>query len=174
MHILITGAAGSGTSTLAAALANAIQATCIETDDYFWLPSDPPYQHKREGAERSAVLLRDISNSPGAVVAGSLIDWGPELEDAFDLVVFLYIPTELRLARLKLREEARFGNADPAFLAWAAQYDEGTAEGRSLGRHRLWLRQRKCRVLCLEGDLSTEERLQRVLAASASLPELDI
>ncbi|MFC7288302.1 AAA family ATPase [Herminiimonas glaciei] len=164
MHILITGAAGSGTSTLAAALAEATHATFIETDDYFWLPSDPPYQHKRAEAERGGVLLQDIRSKPDAVVAGSLIGWGQELEDVFDLVVFLYIPTELRLARLKLREEHRFGKADPEFLAWAAQYDEGTAEGRSLERHRQWLGMRKCTVLYLEGDLTTEERLQRVLA----------
>jgi adenylate kinase family enzyme len=163
MHILITGAAGSGTSTLAAAIADASHATFIETDDYFWLPSDPPYQHKREEAERAAALLQDIRRQPNAVVAGSLIDWGQELEDVFNLIVFLYIPTELRLARLQLREERRFGKADPEFLAWAAQYDAGTAEGRSLERHRLWLNQRKCRVLCLEGDLTTEERLQGVL-----------
>lgn len=169
MHILITGAAGSGTSTLAAAIADASRATFIETDDYFWLPSDPPYQHKREEAERAAALLQDIRRQPNAVVAGSLIDWGQELEDVFNLIVFLYIPTELRLARLQLREERRFGKADPEFLAWAAQYDAGTAEGRSLERHRLWLSRRKCRVLCLEGDMTTEERLQRVLAAKVSL-----
>lgn len=167
MRILITGAAGSGTSTLAAAVADATQASCIETDDYFWLPTAPPYQHKRDVAERAAVLLQDIRSHPNTVVAGSLIDWGQELEHAFDLIVFLYIPTELRLARLKVREERRFGKADPAFLAWAAQYDAGTAEGRSLERHNLWLSTRKCEVLRLEGDLSPETRLQRVLTASA-------
>jgi hypothetical protein len=57
---------------------------------------------------------------------------GEALEHAFDLVVFLYVPTPIRLARLKLREERRFGKTDPEFLEWAAQYDAGTAEGRSL------------------------------------------
>ncbi len=169
MHILITGAAGSGTSTLAAALSDAIQARFLETDDYFWRPTDPPYQDKFNEDERRSALLKDLRASPDAVVAGALIDWGRELEDAFDLVVFLYLPTEIRLARLKLREELRFGKADPAFLAWAAQYDEGTAEGRSLERHRHWLKSRKCPVLYLEGDFSVEDKLQRLLAARRSV-----
>ena len=168
MHILITGAAGSGTSTLAAAFSAATQSRCLETDDYFWRPSDPPYQNKLNEDERRSALLKDLRASANAVVAGSLVGWGEALEDAFDLVVFLYLPTAIRLARLRLREERRFGKADPKFLAWAAQYDEGTAEGRSLKRHQHWLENRKCRVLYLEGDLSTEDRLQRLLATYRS------
>lgn len=143
MHILITGATGSGTSTLAAAFSAATQSRALETDDYFWRPSDPPYRDKYDEGERCSALLKDLRSSPHAVVAGSLIGWGDELEDAFDLVAFLYLPTAIRMARLQLREERRFGKADPAFLAWAAQYDAGTAEGRSLERHQHWLKSRK-------------------------------
>ncbi|MFI5445108.1 AAA family ATPase [Polaromonas sp. UC242_47] len=169
MYILITGAAGSGTSTLAAAFSEAAPSRHLETDDYFWRPSDPPYRDKYDEEERCLALLQDLRSSPSSVVAGSLIGWGDDLEDAFDLVVFLYLPTAIRMARLQLREERRFGKADLAFLTWAAQYDAGTAEGRSLERHRHWLKQRKCPVLYLEGELSTEEQLQRILAARLSL-----
>ncbi|WP_455287674.1 AAA family ATPase [Cupriavidus necator] len=170
MYILITGAAGSGTSTLATAVADVTHSRVLETDDYFWRPTDPPYQQRFGSEERRAALLRDLRSSPDAVVAGALIDWGEELEDAFDLVVFLYLPTAIRLARLKLREERRFGKADPEFLAWAAQYDEGTAEGRSLERHRQWLKNRKCPVLYLESDDTVDVRLQSVLVARESGP----
>jgi hypothetical protein len=173
MHILITGAAGSGTSSLAAAFSEATSSQHLETDDYFWRPSDPPYRDKYDDNERRAALLKDLRINPNTVVAGSLIGWGEDLEDTFDLVVFLYLPTAIRMARLKLREERRFGKADPAFLAWAAQYDAGTAEGRSLERHRHWLKSRTCPVLCLEGELSTEEQLLRLLAARQSLVPAD-
>ncbi|KAI3589222.1 putative protein YqaC [Cupriavidus sp. U2] len=165
MYILITGAAGSGTSTLATALGEAAHARVLETDDYFWRPTDPPYQQKFGAEERCSLLLNDLHTSPEAVVAGAVIHWGQELENAFDLVVFLYLPTAIRLARLKLREERRFGQADPEFMAWATQYDAGTAEGRSLERHRQWMKKLNCPVLCLERDESVESRLQSVLAA---------
>ncbi|RYX98250.1 MAG: hypothetical protein EOO28_01630 [Comamonadaceae bacterium] len=163
MHILITGAAGTGTSTLAAAVAGATAARHLEADDYFWLPSDPPYRHKRDEEARRAALLCDLQRSPDSVVAGAVMGWGDAIENGFGLVVFLYVPAAIRVARLKLREERRFGQADPAFLAWAAQYDEGTAEGRSLARHREWLKNRQCPVLLLEGDLSTADRLHQLL-----------
>lgn len=165
MHILITGAAGSGTSTLAEAVSDATQSQFLEADEYLWYQSNPPYQHKRDEFERTAGLLKDLRARQHSVVAGSLVGWGQELEDAFDLVVFLYLPSEIRIARLKKREERLFGKANPEFLAWAAQYETGTAGGRSLERHRQWLKLRKCPVIYLEGDLSTEVQLQRVFAA---------
>ncbi|QHJ01467.1 hypothetical protein GT347_08955 [Xylophilus rhododendri] len=166
-RVLVTGAAGCGTTTLGRALAQAADAPFLDADDFFWLPTDPPYRSRRTAADRYSLLTAELAQRPQAVVAGSLMGWGAELEDAFDLVVFLYLPTALRLARLRAREEARFGKADPEFLDWASQYDAGTAQGRSLALHRQWLAERKCRVLLLEGDMTTAARVQAVLQALA-------
>ncbi len=51
-HILITGAAGSGTTTLAIALAKVLGVTHLEADDYFWLPTELPYQHRASREKR--------------------------------------------------------------------------------------------------------------------------
>lgn len=99
----------------------------------------------------------------GASGAGSVDGWGWELEDAFDLIVFLRLDTVIRLQRLRVREMQRFGAVDADFLAWAAQYDTGTLESRSLSRQHEWLVARSCPVLVIEGDLSVEERMRRVL-----------
>jgi hypothetical protein len=95
--------------------------------------------------------------------AGSIVGWGAEVENAFDLIVFLYLDASIRIERLRKRETEQFGNADPAFLEWAAQYDAGPPEGRSLAMHRTWLAQRSCPVLELHGDLPVSERLAAVL-----------
>ncbi|KAA8563298.1 Cytidylate kinase [Pseudomonas extremaustralis] len=163
-HILITGAAGTGTTTLADALGKALSATHLEADDYLWLPSDPPYQHLADKTQRGARLRQAMHAHGRTVVAGSIMGWGQPLESEFDLVVFLYLPAGLRLARLEHREAKRFGQARPEFLAWAAQYDEGDAPGRSLARHQHWLSALSCTVLMLEGDMSVADRVQRVLS----------
>lgn len=169
MHILITGAPGSGTSTLGRDLSQALSARHLESDDYQWLPTDPPYQQMVAKDQRGAALLTDMRTVADTVVSGSVVGWGKELEDTFDLVVFLYVPSDIRLARIKLREEQRFGVANPEFLAWAAQYDSGTEPGRNLQLHREWLELRKCEVIRLEGDLSEEGRLRAVLAVLEKL-----
>jgi hypothetical protein len=88
--------------------------------------------------------------------------WGTEIEDAFSIIVFLYVPAEVRLRRLQHREVQRFGKADPAFLTWAAQYDAGPSEGRSLAKHNAWLAQRRCTVLRLSGEASVESLVAEV------------
>ena len=135
----------------------------FDADDYYWIPTDPPFRNKQDHASRLQNLLRDLTHSP-AVIAGSIVNWGAELEESLSLVVFLTVPAELRVARLSERERRRFGRVEPAFLAWAAQYDEGRLDGRSLQRHERWLGQRRCPVLRIDGDTSTQDRLARVRA----------
>jgi adenylate kinase family enzyme len=163
VRILITGASGSGTTTLGRALATEMDSAFFDADDYYWIPTDPPFRDKRDQASRLQNLLRDLTQSP-AVIAGSIMNWGAELEESLSLVVFLTVPAEIRVARLSERELSRFGRVDPAFLAWAAQYDEGRLDGRSLQRHERWLAQRRCLVLRIDGDTSTQDRLARVCA----------
>src|SRR5580698_7085733 len=159
MLILITGASGSGTSTLGAALAKELGIAHLEADDYYWLPTVPPFTTKRDHAERLVSVLRDVRAKQSAVMAGSIMDWGLELENAFDLIVFLYLDAAIRVERLRKRETEFLGKVDEEFLEWAAQYDEGVLGGRSLAKHQAWLSARTCRVLKLRGDLSVRERV---------------
>ena len=176
MRIHVTGAAGSGTTTLAAALARAFCGTHLDTDDFYWAPSDPPYTVKRPVPERIA-LIRAAQGQGPWVLSGSADGWGDGLVETADLVVFLTLPTRTRLQRLKRREAARFGarirpGGDMArmhgeFLAWAAGYDDPYFGGRSLARHRAWLASRTCPVLEMSGAQPTAEQVQAVQAALA-------
>jgi len=165
MRMLITGASGSGTSTLGCALAEKLGCDYFDVDDYFWLPTKPPFTQKRDRALRLSLLLEALGRAPSAVVAGSIVDWGIELENSFTLIVFLTVPAPIRVERLRKREIAQLGHADPLFLEWAAQYDEGRMDGRSLAKHERWLSARSCPVLRMEGDISINERVARVLKA---------
>lgn len=168
MRILITGASGSGTSTLASALAAEIGGTHLDADDYFWLPTTPPYTERRREHERLAMLLHDMRIYDNPIVAGSVMQWGDELEDSFDLIVFLYLDAATRVQRLQAREIATLGHADPEFLEWASKYDIGPTEGRSLAKHRAWLATRSCRVVEIHGDLTVDQRIDTVLQRNAT------
>ncbi|MBM3521496.1 MAG: hypothetical protein FJX57_00950 [Alphaproteobacteria bacterium] len=162
MLLHVTGASGSGTTTLGAALASDFALSHLDGDDYYWIPTVPPFQQKRSSAERLAMLRSDIESSGGAVVSGSLVGWGAEVENVFDLVVFLYLPTEIRIERLQRRESQRYGRVNQEFLTWAAQYDDGPPEGRSLKMHEVWLGTRTCPVLRLTQDQSVPQRVAEV------------
>lgn len=163
MHILITGASGSGTTTLGSALARTLSSRHLDADDFYWLPSSPPFQHKRDHADRLRLACAELQRDHAVVLSGSVVGWGAALEDAFGLVVFLYLPTRLRVERLRRREQEQLGHVDEAFVEWAAQYDQGPPSGRSLAKHTAWLAQRTCPVLRLEGDLSVADRVAKIV-----------
>lgn len=115
------------------------------------------------------MLRTDMQSEPGVVLSGSIVGYGAEVEDAFDLIVFLYLPAGIRVERLRRRELEMYGKVDPAFLEWAAQYDEGPSEGRSLAKHNAWLAQRSSPVLRLEGDESVAKKVAHVRRALSNL-----
>ncbi|MGA2230427.1 MAG: AAA family ATPase [Tepidisphaeraceae bacterium] len=164
-RILITGASGCGSSTLGRALRCRLGYAFIDTDDLFWHATTPPYQHKRDRAERLALALDALSKNPTIVMAGSICGWGEQLERAFDLVVFLTVPTEIRLKRLE-RREARRGLHDPEFFAWAASYDIGATEGRNRQMHEQWLAALQCPVLRLDGQRRIADLVSEIATLS--------
>src|SRR5438874_6737147 len=139
IHIL--GASGSGTTTLGRAFAERLQYPHFDTDDYFWVPTDPPYTQQRERPERAQLLMDDLTAHDAWVVSGSLYGWGDVAIPLFELVVFLWIPPDVRIARLHQREHGRFGERilpgrdmyeqSQQVFAWAASYEEGGLDIRS-------------------------------------------
>jgi len=163
VRIHVTGASGSGTTTLGAALAAALGCRHLDADDFYWLPTDPPYREPRPRPERQAMLRRAVDAAPAWVLSGSMCDWGDLLIPEIELAVFLLVPAVVRLTRLRARELERYGHAalapggamheaHAAFLDWAGRYDEGGLEMRSRQLHEAWLSGLACRVVRLEGD----------------------
>lgn len=112
----VSGTAGSGTPTRGHALGTRLGCQHRDLDDCFWMATKPPYQQKRVPPKGIQMLLRGLHAADNVVASGSLLDWGPDAEDAFGLIVFLTMPTPLRLARIQQREVERLGTPNPAFL----------------------------------------------------------
>lgn len=179
-HIIhLFGASGSGTTTLGRALCTQTGWTHMDTDDYFWLPTDPKYTQKRPIPERLALMQQDIDHADHAVISGSLTGWGDVLIPQFTLAIRVTTDTAVRLERLKAREYAHFGERireggdmhrnHQEFLAWAAMYDTGSTDMRSKACHDAWQATLPCPVLQLDGAAPLADNLRRIAAALAQL-----
>ncbi|KAK9761689.1 hypothetical protein K7432_013215 [Basidiobolus ranarum] len=172
MKIHIFGASGAGSTTQGNDLSKVLNIPYFDSDDYFWEVSDPPYMVKRERAKRLELLHEDLAKQESWIIGGSLVNWGEEWLTAFDFAVFLYVPPEVRLERLKKREYERYGDIiytvperiqmSQEFIDWSAGYDSG-ATGRSLIIHEMWMKELSCPVLAIREDLSVEERRALIL-----------
>ncbi len=171
MKLHILGASCSGVTTLGNALAHHFNIPYFDSDEYFWEKTEPPFISRRNPALRNQMIVNDIIKHDSWIIGGSLLKW--DLEPIFDLIVFLYIPHEIRMERLRKRELERYGDiifTDPIrnqqyndFLNWARGYDDNTTQGRTLAAHESWLAEQTCQVLEIRGDYSVEERVRLVL-----------
>lgn len=169
-RILVTGASGSGTTTLARAVANAWAVPHADVDDYYWLPTDPPYLDPRPPAERVQLMQELFLPRRSWVLSGSILGWGAPVIERCSAVVFLTLEPDERMRRLSAREQARRTRQplDPAkfdeFIEWARSYDDPEFTGRSRVVHEAWLAALPCPVLRLDSTLSVDQLRDAVLA----------
>jgi adenylate kinase family enzyme len=170
MKINILGASGSGVTTLGLSLSKSLDITYLDSDDYFWEKSEEPFTIRKNKNQRNELIKNKISELDNFIIGGSIIDWGEKVFPKFDLIIFLWIPNENRIERLKKREINKYGikilnetkrkDKFSQFIKWANDYDycEGIAN-RNIKSHENWLKQQKGKILELRENLTNEERI---------------
>ena len=166
MRMLIIGASGSGVTTLGEALAKQLAIPYFDADYYYWEKTDPPFQVRREPGKRDQQLAADLHKEAQWIVGGSLDSWGHFLKEQYNLVVYLWLPKDIRAIRLVNREKERYGEvisqSSQEFIDWALSYDDSNQPGRNKKRHEQWLQTLTCPVLRMEGDVEVEQKVAMV------------
>jgi len=171
-NIHIFGPSGSGTTTLGKILSDKYDLSHFDADNYFWIPTEPPYEKIRPVEKRQELLLKDIKRSNSWVISGSICGWGDLFIPYFDLVIYLWAPTEIRIKRLKRREREEFGEEllpggnmyenHKGFIEWTSKYDTAGTEMRSRKTHELWMDKLNCPLLKIEGVYEVKEIVKSV------------
>jgi len=182
IHIL--GASGSGTTTLARELSQKINYKHFDTDNFFWVDTLVPFQEKRKVSDRIDLLKTALEHNEKWILSGSLCGWGDIFIPSFDLVIFLWLPMEIRLNRLLEREKLRYGEnikkdgneyeRHIEFMEWASKYDSGDLNIRSRKLHNKWLSELNCNILKIEGDIELEDKINQVIEYIENIEKQDI
>jgi adenylate kinase family enzyme len=173
-RIYITGASCAGVTTLGRALVGRLAVAHLDVDDFYWMPTNPPFTSKRPLEER-VHLIRRRQGDDGWVLTGSFDGWGDALVNDADLIVFVATPTPVRLERLISRESANYGDRimpggdmheiHVAFRQWALKYDDPAFSGRSRARHEAWLSGQTIPAIRLDGARDVDDLVTDVIAA---------
>lgn len=172
----VAGASGSGTTTLARAVADAWGVPHADSDDYFWLPTNPPYTRKRPPADRVRLMEELFVPREAWVVSGWMLGWGDEVIARCEAVVLLTLDPEERLRRIEVRERARRAggpvdeDALAKYLDWARGYDDPDFDGLNRTTHEEWVATLTCPVLQLDSALPTQALRDRVLEWEPASP----
>ncbi|MFJ7792655.1 adenylate kinase [Pseudomonas sp. NPDC096950] len=174
MRIYMTGASCAGVTTLGQNFATLLGVRHVDVDDFFWMPTNPPFTTKRPANERVSLIQQKFGDESW-VLTGSCMGWGDALISHVDLIVFVVTPTPVRLERLAAREKERFGDRiapggdmhgiHVAFREWASQYDNPNFSGRNRAWHEAWLSEQTAPVLRIDGINSAQKMAADVIHA---------
>jgi len=175
MIIHIFGASGSGVTTLGNFISKKLGWRYLDSDDFFWEKTDIPYTVKRNPELRDAGILKILKSGESLIFGGSCISWSPEIHAYFDKIVFLFVPPDIRMIRVRKREADRYGEKlitdaetikrHDDFIAFCKDYDEmkGIAN-RTIRAHRNWLEKQTTEITEISGDFPTEEIAEKLLS----------
>jgi adenylate kinase family enzyme len=173
MRIHLLGPSGAGTTTLGKALAAALNIPHFDSDDFFWVKTDPPFTDIRPMTDRSILLEGALSGLSAWVVSGSMLGWGDFLIPEIEYIVYKYVSWEVRRERLAARERGRYGERilpghdmhrqHREFIEWASRYDEGGLDMRSRQSEGQWIRAAGRPLIRLEEELPPADELRFVL-----------
>jgi adenylate kinase family enzyme len=171
------GASGSGCTSIGRVLAERLKCPSIDSDDFYWETTDPPFITKRAVEERDQKILGILRQHDHWVLAGSITGWDEEISSMLSLAVFVNIPPEIRMKRLEEREKARYGQrvalggdmyeVSLQFLEWAKHYDSGHLPGRTRAKHQAWFDALSCKKMILLNTGSLEEAVNALISDPA-------
>jgi len=170
--ILIFGASGSGSTTLAKAIEKNYGYHFIDTDDALWEKTDPPFTVQKKPEDTLAYVKSEMSIHEKNVLSGSIIGFGNELKTSIDFVIYLHLPLEVRIERIKTREQHRFKERvlpggdlykqHLEFIEWVKLYDILDESVRSKKQHEKWLEDITVPILRINEVLSIDTLLSKV------------
>ena len=169
-RIHIFGASGSGVSTFGQYLAESWKIPVFDFDNYYWAESEVPFSIKRNESDRWSLLQKDLSNYSRWIISGHYSNPPAGFDNKLDLAVFLYVPAEIRLERVRQREASRYGSRilpggdmykiHLDFIEFCKSYDENIGHNRTLERHQQRLAKLSCRSVGIAGNLTLAQSLK--------------
>ena len=173
--IMIVGAPGVGKTTLGEFTAKELGYTFLDIDEYIWhKDTDIPFSQMYSKAEKISRLMDAVSKCEHFVMAGSMDSFHEHFDPFFKLVVHLCADAEIREARVREREFARYGkrilqggdmhDKHERFLSEIRGYDLGIG-GCTLQQHELWLKSLPCKVIRLDGADALHTNMERIIEA---------
>ena len=163
MRIIICGLNGAGKSTLGRVLAGRLHYEFRDIENYYFPKTDDKYEYsvQRTEEEVAALLLKDLEDNENVVLASVRGNYSEQIEKLFDLAVYIELPKDIRMARVRKRSHDKFGDR---MLPGGDLYESEErffkmVEARSDDHAKGWLTDLTCPVIYIDGGVEVENNV---------------
>ncbi len=170
--MIICGLNGAGKSTMGKALAKELGVCFIDIEDLYFPKTDPHYTYASPRARKDVeqLLHGEIKAHKDFVLASVKGDYGENIRPFFRYAVWIDVPKDIRLQRVKERSFQKFGSRmlsggdlyeqEEKFFHFVKSRDENTAEE--------WVQTLGCPVLRVDGTKPVKENVRFIIARMRS------
>ncbi|MGI5898975.1 MAG: AAA family ATPase [Christensenellales bacterium] len=157
--IIVFGANGSGKTTLGRELARILGYKHMDIEDYAFRESEIPYTDQRSKEECMALMLADFKKHRSFIISAVTGDFGDEIQQLYELAVFISAPVGIRIERIKQREYKRHAQR---VLEGGDMYEQNLkfidfVSSRSLASIERWAEILTCPVIRIDGTVDWRE-----------------
>lgn len=167
MGIIVCGLNGAGKSTLGRALAERLGYVFIDNEELFFPKTDVSYVFSAPRSKEEAIRLLEeqLTENDRFVFAAVKGDYGETLISALKYAVYVEVPKEIRMRRVRERSFAKFGER---ILPGGDLYERESAwfsltDSRPEDYVTKWLKDIGCPVIRVDGTLPIEENIKHLL-----------
>ena len=163
--ICVCGLNGSGKTTLGKTLSQKANFYHFDTEDFYFDKSNSnPYSASRTRDQVEAMLFEEIQKHPQFIFTAVNGDFGKRISSAYKLVVYLAVPLDERMRRVKQRALDKFGDR---VLEGGDMYEQEQkffefCAKRSDEKIIQWLDTLSCPVLRLDGTDTIENNISKI------------
>lgn len=160
--VAIVGGNGSGKTTIGKELANSLGYKHMDVEDYYFKPSVIPYTNSRTKDEVQKLLLSDIQKYRKFILSSVNCDYGEEINALYNYVIYIHVPLDIRIDRVKQRSFNKFGTR---ILEGGDMYDQEQkffkfVASRTMDKTDLWLQSVTCPIIHIDGTNSVENNIK--------------
>ena len=162
--ICVCGLNGSGKTTLANALAKELNFKHMDVETYYFSATDNSYSSPRTREEVEKLLLEDIKKNPCFVFSAVNGNMASDINEHYDLIIYLEVPLKVRMERIRQRAIEKFGDR---VLPGGDLYEQEEkffqyAEKRAPDKIENWLTTFPCNILRLDGTKPLQENVRMI------------
>lgn len=166
-RIVLCGGNGAGKSTLGKELAKRLNIRFMDIEHYYFPSSNTDYAYgcSRTQEEVTALLLEDMKHTDDFVLAAVKADYSPEISRMFTHAVYIDVPKEERMKRIRQRSFQKFGERmqPGGDLFEREQRFFDLVQNRTDEPILKWIDSMEIPMIRIDGLRSVEENLEQVV-----------